>query len=98
MGQRRSERSNINLDYRTMGGICSRKTNNNNTNPLEHIKQQLNSVKIEWVDLKTLRDDAQKQVTAKGRESKHYTTGRITEEAEFRSFVLDIAKPSIKYF
>ena len=47
MGQRRSERSNINLDYRTMGGIRSRKTNNNNTNPLYHIQQQLYSVKTE---------------------------------------------------
>ena len=50
------------------------------------------------MDLEALRDDAQKQVTAKERELKNYTTGRITEETEFRSFALDIAKPAINYF
>ena len=107
MGQRRSGRSNVNLDYRSMSGIRSRNNNtndnnnnnnNNNTNPLDHIQQQLNSIKSEWVDLKALRDDAQKQVTAKERDLINYTTGRITEETEFRSFALDIAKPAINYF
>ena len=101
IGQRRSGRSNVNLDYRSMSGIRSRNNNtnnNNNTNPLDHIQQQLNSIKSEWVDLKALRDDAQKQVTAKERDLKNYATGRITEETEFRSFALDIAKPAINYF
>ena len=71
MEQRRSGRGNINLNYRTMSGIFNRNTNtntnnnnnnnnNNNTNQLDRIQQQLNSVKIEWVHLKVLRDDAQK--------------------------------------
>ena len=67
IGQRRSGRSNVNLDYRSMSGIRSRNNNtndnnnnnnNNNTNQLDHIQQELNSVKSEWVDLKALRDDA----------------------------------------
>ena len=105
MGQRRSERSSINLNCRTMNGIRNLNTttntntnNNNNTNSLDHTHQQLNSVKLEQVDLKALHDDAQKQVTAKEKELKYYTTGKITDEAEIRSFALDIAKPSIKYF
>ena len=57
-----------------MSSIRSRNTNtnnnnnNNNTNPLDHIQQQLNSIKSEWVDLKALRDDAQKQLTTKERD------------------------------
>ena len=108
IGQRRSGRSNVNLDYRSMSGIRSRNNNtndnnnnnnnNNNTNPLDHIQQELNSIKSEWVDLKALRDDAQKQVTAKERDLISYATGRVTEETEFRSFALDIAKPAINYF
>ena len=102
IGQRRIGRSNINLDYRTMSGIRNRNTNtnnnnNHNTNSLDRIKQQLNSTNIEWVDLKALCDNARKEVTAKERELKHYTTGRIIEDAEFCSFALDIAKPAIKY-
>ena len=103
MGQRRIGRSNINLDYLTMSGIRNRNTNtnnnnNHNTNSLDRIKQQLNSTNINWVDLKALGDNAQKQVTAKERELKHYTTRRIIEDAEFCSFALDIAKPAIMYF
>ena len=74
MGQRRSGRTNVNLDYRSISGIRSRNnnTNNNNTtNPFDYIQQQLMSIKSEWGDLKTLRDDAQKQVTAKERELKN---------------------------
>ena len=74
MGQRRSGRTNVNLDYRFISGIHSRNTNTNNnntTNPFDYIQQQLKSINSEWGDLKALRDDAQKQVTAKERELKN---------------------------
>ena len=51
MGQRRSGRTNVNLDYRFISGIHSRNTNannNNTTNPFDYIQQQLKSINSEW--------------------------------------------------
>ena len=39
---------------------CNASANNNMIIPLDHIQQQLDSVKTEWVDFKTSRDNAQK--------------------------------------